>query len=625
MRKFLIITLITFLNFNFSQNPLETSDYEDQKKWVDSVYNSLNQEEKIGQLFTVWVATKYGEEEISHISSLINKYKLGGLIFSLGKIEDQADATNHFQSISKVPLLIGMDAEWGIGMRLDDAFSFPYNMTLGAIEDESLVYKVGERIGKHANRLGVHINFAPVVDINTNPDNPIIGSRSFGEDKFNVTEKALAYLKGMQSTNLMGSAKHFPGHGDTQTDSHYTLPLISFDKERIYDVELYPYKKLIENNLSSVMTAHINVPSLQKGNLPSTLSNNIINNILKNELTFNGLIVTDALDMKGVVDFTKKEYADVSAMKVGNDILLMPNDLEESVKQIKKALARKKIPNERLEESVKKILMAKYKAGLHNFKEIQKSNIVAEMNEEEDFALLDQLAEQSMTLVINNDNNLPLKQVESKIAYIKIGDADNKSFLKFLNKYSQITDLTGTNIKELKELISGYDHLIVGFHKSDESPFEPFRLNSDEINLVETLKNHISLTLTVFAKPYCVSDINIDGIESILIAYQNRDIFQEKAAQVIFGSISSKGRLPVSIHEDIPVNTKIEIETLNKLSYSHYLNNGFSTEGIKKIDSLINHSIEEEMTPGAQLLIAKDGKVVYNKSYGYQTFKKKRQ
>ena len=410
MRKFLIITLITFLNFNFSQNPLETSDYEDQKKWVDSVYNSLNQEEKIGQLFTVWVATKYGEEEISHISSLINKYKLGGLIFSLGKIEDQADATNHFQSISKVPLLIGMDAEWGIGMRLDDAFSFPYNMTLGAIEDESLVYKVGERIGKHANRLGVHINFAPVVDINTNPDNPIIGSRSFGEDKFNVTEKALAYLKGMQSTNLMGSAKHFPGHGDTQTDSHYTLPLISFDKERIYDVELYPYKKLIENNLSSVMTAHINVPSLQKGNLPSTLSNNIINNILKNELSFNGLIVTDALDMKGVVDFTKKEYADVSAMKVGNDILLMPNDLEESVKQIKKALSRKKISNERLEESVKKILMAKYKAGLHNFKEIQKSNIVAEMNEEEDFALLDQLAEQSMTLVRNNDNNLPLKQ-----------------------------------------------------------------------------------------------------------------------------------------------------------------------------------------------------------------------
>ena len=411
MRKFLIIAFITFLNLNYSQSPLETSDYDEQKKWVDSDYNSMNQEEKIGQLFTVWVATKYGEEEISHISSLINKYKLGGLIFSLGKIEDQADATNHFQSISKVPLLIGMDAEWGIGMRLDDAFSFPYNMTLGAIEDELLVYKVGERIGKHANRLGVHINFAPVVDINTNPDNPIIGSRSFGEDKFNVTKKAIAYLKGMQSTNLMGSAKHFPGHGDTQTDSHYTLPLISFDKERIYDVELYPYKKLIENNLSSVMTAHINVPSLQKGNLPSTLSNNIINNILKNELSFNGLIVTDALDMKGVVDFTKKEYADVSAMKVGNDILLMPNDLEESVKQIKKALARKKIPNERLQESVKKILMAKYKAGLHNFKEIQKSNIVAEMNEEEDFALLDQLAEQSMTLVTVSYTHLTLPTI----------------------------------------------------------------------------------------------------------------------------------------------------------------------------------------------------------------------
>ena len=362
MRLFYILFLFSFFT-SFTQSPLTTIDESNQKKWVDSVYQTLSQEEKIGQLFTVWVATRYGKEEIDHISNLIKKYNLGGLIFSLGNIKDQADATNHFQSISKVPLLIGMDAEWGIGMRLEDGFSFPYNMTLGAVEDNELIYKVGERIGKHANRLGVHINFAPVVDINTNPDNPIIGSRSFGEDKYNVADKALSYMKGMQSKNLLGSAKHFPGHGDTKTDSHYTLPLISFSAERIDSIELYPFKKLINNHIASIMTAHLNIPSLQEGDLPSTLSKRILTNLLKDDLGFQGLIVTDALDMKGVVDFSKKEFADVSAMNAGNDILLMPNDLDKSVKQIKKALTRKKISNERLKESVKKILMAKYKVG----------------------------------------------------------------------------------------------------------------------------------------------------------------------------------------------------------------------------------------------------------------------
>ena len=228
--------VMLFSSFLFSQNPLLTKDFENQTKWVDSIYNNLSIDQKIGQLFTIWVATKQGPEKMKEVLSIIKKNHLGGLIFSLGNINDQAKATNKFQSISKVPLLIGMDAEWGIGMRLDDAFSFPFNMTLGAIEDNSLIYKVGKRIGAHAKRLGVHINFAPVTDINTNPNNPIIGSRSFGEDKKNVTLKSLAYLKGMQSEGIMGSAKHFPGHGDTSTDSHKTLPSIDFSAKRINDV-----------------------------------------------------------------------------------------------------------------------------------------------------------------------------------------------------------------------------------------------------------------------------------------------------------------------------------------------------------------------------------------------------
>ena len=265
MKHSLLILLISlYFNSIYTQNPLVTSDYENQKIWVDSVYNSLTIDQKIGQLFTIWVATKEGSEKMDEVAEIINKNHLGGLIFSLGNVKDQAIATNRFQSISKVPLLIGMDAEWGVGMRLDDAFSYPFNMTLGAIEDNSLIYKVGERIGIHAKRLGVHINFSPVVDINTNPNNPVIGSRSFGENKFNVTNKSIAYLKGMQSQGVMGSAKHFPGHGDTSQDSHKTLPTVNFSSKRINEVELYPFKELIKNNLSSVMVAHMEVPSLEK-------------------------------------------------------------------------------------------------------------------------------------------------------------------------------------------------------------------------------------------------------------------------------------------------------------------------------------------------------------------------
>ena len=385
---FTLLFAFLFSAFLFSQNPLLTVDVENQKKWVDSTYNSLSIDQKIGQLFTIWVATKQGPEKMKEVSSIIEKNHLGGLIFSLGNIVDQAKATNKFQAISKVPLLIGMDAEYGIGMRLDNAFSFPFNMTLGAIEDNSLIYKVGKRIGAHAKRLGVHINFAPVTDINTNPNNPIIGSRSFGEDKINVTLKSLAYLKGMQSEGIMGSAKHFPGHGDTSTDSHKTLPIIDFSAKRINNVELYPYKELIKNQLSGVMVAHMEVPSLEKTpKLPSTLSKNIITKLLKNKLKFEGLIITDAMDMKGVVDFNKDESADVNALLAGNDVLLMPDDLDESTKSIKKALKNGIISEKRLSYSVKKILLAKYKAGLHKISEISLENISKDLNTELDKSL----------------------------------------------------------------------------------------------------------------------------------------------------------------------------------------------------------------------------------------------
>ena len=620
-KTLLFFLLISF--FSYSQNPLITSDKIEQEVWVDSIYNSLSIDQKIGQLFTIWVATKQGPEKMDEVSSIIKKNHLGGLIFSLGNINDQAKYTNEFQSISKVPLLIGMDAEWGIGMRLDDAFSFPYNMTLGALNDNSLIYRVGKRIGVHAKRIGVHINFAPVTDINTNPNNPIIGSRSFGEDKINVTMKSLSYLKGMQSEGIMGSAKHFPGHGDTSTDSHKTLPIINFSAKRINDVELFPYKQLIKNNLSTVMVAHMEVPSLEKEpKMPSTLSKNIISKLLKKKLKFEGLVITDAMDMKGVVDFNKNQSADVSALLAGNDVLLMPDDLDESTKSIKNAIKDGTITEKRLKYSVKKILMAKYKAGLHKNNKVDLKNIVEDMNSNIDKLLFEEITEKSITLIKNDNDILPLKDVSSKIAFLEMGDSNSDEFFKMLNHYTKVDKVQYDSKAELLRTLKPYKTVIVGFHKSNKSPFDPYKFSKTEIETIELLSKNKNVILNVFAKAYALMDVDMTNVSSILVSYQNNVTAQNKSAQIIFGALPAVGKLPVSINKKYPLHTSIKTETINRLSYGLPNSKNFDLDKLNSIDLVIEDAIEKRMTPGAQLLIAKNGKVVLNKSYGYKTYEK---
>ena len=620
-KTLLFFLLISF--FSYSQNPLITSDKIEQEVWVDSIYNSLSIDQKIGQLFTIWVATKQGPEKMDEVSSIIKKNHLGGLIFSLGNINDQAKYTNEFQSISKVPLLIGMDAEWGIGMRLDDAFSFPYNMTLGALNDNSLIYRVGKRIGVHAKRIGVHINFAPVTDINTNPNNPIIGSRSFGEDKINVTMKSLSYLKGMQSEGIMGSAKHFPGHGDTSTDSHKTLPIINFSAKRINDVELFPYKQLIKNNLSTVMVAHMEVPSLEKEpKMPSTLSKNIISKLLKKKLKFEGLVITDAMDMKGVVDFNKNQSADVSALLAGNDVLLMPDDLDESTKSIKNAIKDGIITEKRLKYSVKKILMAKYKAGLHKNNKVDLKNIVEDMNSNIDKLLFEEITEKSITLIKNDNDILPLKDLSSKIAFLEMGDSNSDEFFKMLNHYTKVDKVEYDSKAELLRTLKPYKTVIVGFHKSNKSPFDPYKFSKTEIETIELLSKNKNVILNVFAKAYALMDVDMTNVSSVLVSYQNNVTAQNKSAQIIFGALPAVGRLPVSINKKYPLHTSIKTETINRLSYGLPNSKNFDLDKLNSIDLVIEDAIEKRMTPGAQLLIAKNGKVVLNKSYGYKTYEK---
>ena len=350
----------------------------------------------------------------------VRNNKVGGIIYSKGGPVLQAKLNNELQAIAKVPLLIGMDAEWGLSMRLDSTFSFPWNMTLGAVKDLKLIEQTGRQLGEHCKRLGVHFNFAPVVDINTNPKNPIIGNRSFGEDRDNVTDKAMAFMNGMQSVGVLANAKHFPGHGDTSTDSHKTLPTIEFDAKRIDSVELNPYRKLIQKGLSSVMVAHLNIPSLEsRDGYPSSISENIVTGILKQQLRFKGLIFTDALSMKGVSNFSKPGDIDLAAFLAGNDVMLMSEDVSTGINKIEEAYTNGTIKEERLALSVKKVLMAKYKVGLNNYLPIGTSKLIDDLNRVKDTVLYEELLENAITVAKDTLNLLPFKQLENKqFAYV---------------------------------------------------------------------------------------------------------------------------------------------------------------------------------------------------------------
>ncbi|WP_298533823.1 glycoside hydrolase family 3 N-terminal domain-containing protein [uncultured Algibacter sp.] len=623
---YLLLFVLTSAVYSFSQNiknPLLSEDISAQQKWVDSVYASMTLSEKVGQLYMVQVMSNQSDEDKKKIKQIIQDYCIGGIIYSKGGPYRQAKLNNELQELSKVPMLIGMDAEWGLSMRLDSTYAFPWNMTLGAIKDNKLVEQTGRQIGEHCKRLGMHFNFAPVVDINTNPKNPIIGNRSFGEDRDDVTKKALAFMKGMQSAGVLANAKHFPGHGDTDQDSHETLPTISFTEKRIDSIELYPYKKLISEGLSSVMVAHLNVPSLEiKQGYPSSLSKHIVTDILKEKLGFKGLIFTDALTMKGAADFDETGAIDLVAFKAGNDVMLMSEDVGLGVAKIMEAFENGEISEARLEHSVKKILQAKYKVGLNNYEPTSIEDLSHDLNRLKDDILNEELFENAITIVKNENDLLPIKDLETKsIAYVKLGDDSGSAFFKELKKYAKVHAIQADNLDNLEGKLQRYNLVIVGFHRSNANPWKSYEFTKEELSWLEKISKKHTIILDAFVKPYALSDLkSIDHIESIVVSYQNSQIAQEKSAQIIFGALSSKGRLPVSIGNHFPLYSGIYNNELKRLSYTEPERVGMSSEKLKKIDSVANYAVKKKMTPGIQLLIARKGKVIYNKNFGKHTY-----
>ncbi|MHA7844582.1 MAG: glycoside hydrolase family 3 N-terminal domain-containing protein [Winogradskyella sp.] len=642
--RYLSLILIAFcVQINFAQdatpNPLLTKDVAQQQKWVDSIYNSMSLKERVGQLFMVQVFSKNTEKANTKIVDLIKDAHIGGVIYSNGGPYRQAKLNNLLQAASKVPLLVGMDAEWGLSMRLDSTYAFPWNMTLGAIADDSLVEQTGRQIGEHCKRLGVHFNFAPVVDINTNPKNPIIGNRSFGEDRDNVTAKGLAFMKGMQSAGVLANAKHFPGHGDTEDDSHKTLPTVSFSQQRIDSIELYPYRKLIKEGLSSVMVAHLNIPSLEKRRgFPSSLSKHIVTNILKGELGFKGLIFTDALTMKGAADYVEKNLdgiatstfskggeIDLMAFLAGNDVLLMSEDPEKGVERLIEAYEEEKITEERLSHSVKKILMAKYKVGLHKYSPVGLYGLDKDLNRLKDDVLYENLMENAITVVKNEKDLLPLRDLQTKtVAYVELGDVSGSTFYNELKKYTKVHHIKGEKLDDIITKLHNYNTVVIGFHKSNDNPWKAYEFSQKELAWLYEIARTTTVILDVFARPYALNNLrSVENIEAIVMSYQNRDIAQQKSAQLIFGAIDAKGELPVSAGEFFPVGTGIAYNSLSNLSYGLPERVGMDSKRLSRIDSVANHAVKNQMTPGIQLLVARRGKVIYNKNFGYHTYSKK--
>jgi beta-glucosidase-like glycosyl hydrolase len=542
--------------------------------WVDSLYHSMSDEEKIGQLFMVAAYSNKKEDHQQKIEKLIRQYKIGGLIFFQGGAAREIDLTNHYQKLSKTPLLIAGDWEWGLSMRLDSTVRFPRQMMLGAIQDKQLIYEMGTEIAKQIRLIGGHVNFAPVVDINNNPNNPVIGSRSFGESRDLVTGHALQYMKALQDHQVLAVAKHFPGHGDTDVDSHKDLPVIKHDRARLDSLELYPFKQLFSAGLGGVMVAHLFVPELDStANTATTLSRKVSTNLLKEEMGFKGIAFTDALNMKGVSKFFEPGEVDLKALLAGNDVLLYPKDVPKAISKISAALKSGLLNPNELEVHVRKILALKYWLGLNKIEPSDKTDINEKLNSEDVFLLQQKLIENALTVVSNKNRTLPLKSLEHlRIASVNIGGFKRNTFQETLKLYTQVDDFqmkkfpTTEEWQQLKSKLEKYNLVIFSFHNTNRSPNKNFGVSVNSMQLVEAYAKNHAVIVDVFANPYVLKKFeSLEVFKSVLVSYNDWDITQKLSAELIFGAFAAKGRLPVSISKLYPVGSGSDTENFHRL------------------------------------------------------------
>ncbi|MCF0057667.1 glycoside hydrolase family 3 N-terminal domain-containing protein [Dyadobacter sp. CY356] len=593
-----------------------------ENQWVDSTLKSLTLEEKIGQLFMVATFSNREEANTRYIDRLIDDFHLGGLIFFQGGPVRQAQLTNHYQAHSKVPLFIGIDGEWGLGMRLDSTISFPKQMVLGAIQNDELIYRMGSDIAKQCRRLGIQINFAPVSDINSNPKNPVIGIRSFGEDRENVTRKAVAYMKGLQHNGIIATAKHFPGHGDTDADSHFTLPVLTHSVEQLNNIDLYPYRQLIADSLMGVLSGHLFIPSLDNSpQLASSLSEKVITGLLKNQMGFRGLVFTDAMNMRGVLKTGRAAEVNLKALMAGNDVLLYPENVAETITKIKDALNQGTITQKFLDDKVKRILQAKYWSGLAQYKPIDITNLYADLNTEESKELYRELSEASVTVVRNDNNILPVTSIIAQtMASVLIGEGSTSVFQKMLSTYKPMrpyTFLSEPSQEEILQMLNylqPYETVVVGVTGISSNPKYNYGISTGTAEFVKQLKQSgKKVILCLFGSPYSIQFF--PETDALICANQDGSDQQEIVPQIIFGALAAKGKLPVSVLS-YKAGDGIETEALNRISFGTPESVGVNAVMLQKIDGIANAAITDHVFPGCQVVVARKGKIIYDKAFG---------
>lgn len=623
--RFIKPFLFSVLLFSFGI-PLRAQQTDAEDRWVDSVMASMTPQEKIAQMMSVRAYSNRGPEYARTIAELIRTYRIGGVTFFQGGPVGQAQLTNEYQKLSRVPLLVSLDAEWGLGMRLDSCFSFPYQMTLGAMTTEEPVYAMAREIARQLKCIGVSMNLAPDIDINNNPANPVIHVRSFGEDRSNVARKGVAYMKGLQDNGVLTTAKHFPGHGDTDSDSHHTLPVIPHSRERLDSVELFPFRELIRNGLEGAMIAHLSIPSIDTNSrIPSTLSEKIVTGLLRNDLGFDGLIMTDALDMKGVTSVFPSGEIELKALQAGNDILLLPVDVPRAIDRIKQAVNDGTVTMEMIEDHCRRILHCKYRAGLSHWMPSDLTGLPQRLNSPENIDIERTVYKEAVTLVWNPDALLPLNNPSGQhLASVSIGSPEITPFQQMMGNYApmdhyMIPEGSGLAMNDpiMREL-AAYDVIILGVHNL---PVWQKSLNTNVLQIIQTLKETKPVILVLFGHPYLLSSLtDLTHITGLIVAYQDGSAPEEITAQMIFGSLPFKGKLPVSASGRFQVNTGMTTLPNGKLTYVTPEEENINPDTLGRVDSIVQKAIREKVFPGCQIIATKDGKVFYDKCFGYHTY-----
>ena len=634
MRSFaIIIFLLCTLRSLGQQTPFKNSDAANN--WADSVLKTLSNDERIAQLMVVRLSsidlkTKTITFFDEKVTGLVKQYNIGSICIFQGGPEKQAAMMNSLQSMAKTPILMCMDAEWGVGMRLlDSVLPLPKQMMLGAMKDENIVYKYGQVVAAQCKRFGLQVNYAPVVDVNNNPDNPIINDRSFGEDKYKVARFGIAYMKGMQDMNIMACAKHFPGHGDVSVDSHLDLPVINKSMAQLDSLELYPFRQIFNAGISSAMVAHLYIPAIDnRPNRATSLSKNNINDLMRNELGFKGLTFTDALEMQGVKKFFPGGEASVESLIAGNDMLCLPEDVPTAISKIKDAIEKKLLSWDDINMHCKKVLLAKYQYGLSNIKPVSTKNLSNDLNNQV-AAMTRLVAENAITLLSKNNNSFfPLSMSENNkmgdVAYVGIGINTDNAFATSMRKdynadifYLDYNNKDTAAINKMLDIISsGYKKVVIGFHNMARTPQTNFGLSKQSIAFANQLQQRSNVISFVFGNAYSIK--NFCNAANLVLCYEDDQVIQQTAADMLKGLLPYKGVLPVTACDQYKFGYGLAATSENKIINPNQ--SGFNIGMANKIDSIANDAIAKKAMPGCVILVAKDGKIAFEKAYGYYTY-----